>query len=436
MENIKEIMQPEKIQRYAVYSERHRLEDGHIFTRSFIVIKNGYGVIERFTRFHEYAGIYDKRTYRPLQSNPEAKLYYICSMLNYILVANGKRFGIRHVFEITKPMLKEFFDAYALEKTKDDHFRSEQTVERCISAVTAFMARLSKKYAGYMKLSAKDLYEEHTHYTKQGREVTRKVPAFQAVGLFESEGIFRDIPTKAIEILIPLAFRFTPEIAFGICLQAFAGLRAGEVCNVRQECSPLGAGIRFTEIDGIVKAISIDLTKELALRSDGAEVGKIKKERVQKVYPLFIGTFQKAYEFHKRFLKKVSYEKEYAPMFVNSHGFAMSYESYRTKFKRLVNEYLRPLLVQNKDPELRIYGQMLYENQLGTHSLRHWYTVQLVLNGEGIEGIQSWRGDRSPESAFSYLKNKGDLVKELQAANENLMSALLEIGGEYFEQRN
>ena len=61
---------PEQDQRYAVYSVRNTVEDSLIYTRSFIVIKNGYGVIVRFTRFQEYAGVYERGTYRPITSNP------------------------------------------------------------------------------------------------------------------------------------------------------------------------------------------------------------------------------------------------------------------------------------------------------------------------------------------------------------------------------
>ena len=102
MGNLNELGPLELDQRYAVYSVRNTLEDGLIYTRSFIVIRNGYGVIVRFTRFQEYVGVYESGTYRPLTSNPEAKLYYICGMLNYCLVDHGARFRIRHVFSITQ----------------------------------------------------------------------------------------------------------------------------------------------------------------------------------------------------------------------------------------------------------------------------------------------------------------------------------------------
>ena len=75
---------------------------------------------------------------------------------------------------------------------------------------------------------------------------------------------------------------------------------------------------------------------------------------------------------------------------------------------------------------------MLYENDLGTHALRHWFTVQLVLRKEDMAGLKFWRGDKSPESAFQYLQNKGDLVRELEITADRLVTALLEIGGEMY----
>ena len=117
-------------------------------------------------------------------------------------------------------------------------------------------------------------------------------------------------------------------------------------------------------------------------------------------------------------------------MFVNSRGKAMSYESYRKKFKNLIDGHLRPALLASEDPELRIYGQLLCENSLGTHCLRHWFTVQLVLRGEDIGNIQYFRGDRNPETAFLYLQNKGDLNRELKESNEKLIQFLMDVGGE------
>ena len=181
-----------------------------------------------------------------------------------------------------------------------------------------------------------------------------------------------------------------------------------------------------------MRRIEIDVSREYKLRSDDTEIGSIKKHRKQGVYPDFIKIFLEMYERHKKYLKTVDYEEEFAPMFVNSNGLAMSYETYRRKFKALINDHLRPRLVESTDPEFRIYGQLLYENDLRTHALRHWFTVQLVLRKEDMAGLKFWRGDKSPESAFQYLQNKGDLVRELEITADRLVTALLEIGGEMY----
>jgi integrase len=120
-------------------------------------------------------------------------------------------------------------------------------------------------------------------------------------------------------------------------------------------------------------------------------------------------------------------------MFINSQGKAMSYQTYYIRFVSLVQDHLRPLLLSHEDPECRIYGQLLCENTLGPHSLRHWFSVQLALRGEDIANLQFWRGDKSPESAFHYLQNKGDLVRELSAANDMLAKLILQEGERIFE---
>jgi len=174
--------------------------------------------------------------------------------------------------------------------------------------------------------------------------------------------------------------------------------------------------------------LTIDLTTEYILRSDGVISGRIKKERIQQVYPAFLEAFDCAYKFHKRYLATIKYEKEYCPMFVNSRGKAMTYDDYHNRFKKLIIHHLRPILLNHEDSECRLYGQLLYEHSLGPHSLRHWFSVQLVLMGEDIAQLQFWRGDSSPESSLSYLQDKGDLAKELALTNEKFANLIM-LGG-------
>ena len=416
--------------RYHVYSYHGVTPDGLSYTRSFITIQDGYRIIRRFTRLHEFAGIYEKAVYIPVSSNPEAKLYYICAMLNYVIVDHGDEFSVHHVFDITKAMLEHFFYWYAQTPKADGGHRGKETVERCIYAVAGFMYKLWRIYGGYMKISAADLYHDEYYYTNRREKRVRSVPSFRVRGIQDARHLFRDLPTSVVELLIPLAFRHARDIAFAICLQLFAGLRAGEAMSVRQESSPLGRGIRFTSSEGKTVKVEIDLTRDFSLRSDRKKTGRIKKKRKQCVYPPFITAFCQAYAYHKQYLETSSYEEQYSPMFVNRDGMAMSYESYSEKFSSLARDHLCPELLQSKDPGHHLYGQLLCENSLQTHACRHWFSVQLVLHGEDIAGVQYWRGDSSPESAFAYLQEKGDLNRELAETNERLLGILLQTGKE------
>jgi len=413
---------------YGLYGHKLIAVNGEVYTRYFIVVKNRFGVIARFTNLHNYAGIYEGKVFIPITSDAESKLRYICMMLNYILIRHYDDFRIDHVFKVSRKVLEQFFRDYATEQLPNGRYRGEQSIQKCVYAVTFFFRNLRRKFGGYMLLHEANLVFEEKVYDRRGKLRVKKKPVFQVRGFPNRKEAFRELPVKAFKILLNLAFRYAPDIAFAICLQAFAGLRAGEAMNVRQEGSPLGNGLIFTRFEGDVSKVEIDLMRELPLRSDGVICGKIKRERTQYVFPPFLSAFCSAYEYHKKFLAGRNFESEYRPMFTNSKGMAMTYDNYARRFAALVDNHFRAVLLECDDPELRIYGQLLYENHLTSHALRHWFSVQLVLHGEDIAQIQYWRGDKNPESAFSYLQNKGDLVRELECANNILSGALMKRG--------
>jgi len=417
--------------RYGVYSHKLVQGAGNAYTRSFIVLKNQYDVIVHFTCFHNYIDVYEKGVCVPLASDAKAKMHYVCAMLNYILIDNYADYGIGHIFSIEKWMLDEFFRDYALEKQSNGNYRSRQIVEKCVFSVTGFFRKLCRSFGGHMKITYDELYVEKNVFTKKGNLNKRLSPNFKVRTQTSKREIFRDIPAKVFKIIVNQAFQQVPDIAFAICISAFAGLRPGEVCNVRQENSPLGNGLTITSADGVVKAVDIDLRTEYVLRRDGVKCGGIKKERRQRVHPAFLSAFCEAYEFHKKLLQD-RFEQDYCPMFVGSDGKAMTYFNYRSKFQRLITEHVRPILLKNDDPECRLYGQLLYENTLGPHALRHFFSVQLALMGEDVAGLQYWRGDSNPESALLYLQNKGDLIKELSNANALFADFMITEGGRLY----
>ena len=102
------------------------------YIRSFIVLKDQYGVIVRFPRLHNYTGAYSGSTARPRASDANARMHYICMMLNYILIENYAVYKIDHVFKVTKEMLSAFFTDYALGPKADGGHRGSESVENCV----------------------------------------------------------------------------------------------------------------------------------------------------------------------------------------------------------------------------------------------------------------------------------------------------------------
>ena len=416
---------------YAVYRLPDVMEDNVQRAHPLIVLKNEYGVIVYFTCLHRYVRPYSNSMYRPVTSDAGTKMKYICLMLNYIIIEKYEVYGANHVFQITKEMLLDFLNNYAGGLKADGKHRNKQSVEKCLNAVLDFIKCLNRKFEGYMSVKYDDLFQIETVSMNNGRKKLVRRPDFQIEVYDERKEIFRDIPTDVLAVIIEQAMSFMPEIAFAICLQAFAGLRPGEVCNVRRNDSVLGRGISITEINGRVTKAEIDLTKEYCLRSDLVVCGRIKKERTQGVYPAFLDAFMYAYRAHLKQYAAKSYEHDYGPMFVEHNGKAMTYEYYAKSFQKLINGYVRPKLLKHSNPECRLYGQMLYEKRIGLHVFRHWFSVQLVLHGEDIAQVQFWRGDSNPESALTYLMNKGELVKRLAEANDILGQIIACEGGCY-----
>ena len=412
---------------YAVKQVNMEAPNHTIVFVTFILLVDQNRVPVRVTHLQDYIADGIKLS-SPFKSYNKKRCLYFVGVLNYILFEKYNCYHISSVLHIERFMMQDYFDKYAgeIDSDSDDPRRPETTWE-CVRVCTFTMYHLCKKYGNEMLVKIDDLVHMKTFTNFRGQQVTELVPTFEVHDYTNvwADPIFREIPTKAFELLISLAFRHTPDIAFGLCLEAFGGLRPGEVCCVRQECSSLGPGIIFSMgLDGH-SIPAIDLRKALILRKDAVSVGGIKCSRVQRIYPDFVDAFHKAYQFHKEYLSQFLSQNEYAPMFLNSKGKAMTYDVYANRFQLLVQKYFIPSLLQNEDNELHIYGTILQEHSLGLHALRHFFTVQLVLRGLNAAQIMEWRGDHCIDSANTYIARKSELIKLAKSTGSSLTDLLI-----------
>lgn len=410
---------------FGVYNHKLVIQDSRMIIIKLIVIKSENKEIVRFTQLHKYISIGKAKASVRIDANSGNKAYFICRMLNYILVDNSKRYKISRIQDITCEHLEDFMYDYSMNHINDLKYPAESTVNACVYAVIDFMENYLKVH-DHKRWRQKEFYNTITYHNKKKHIYEEKrVPSFKVVYNGKPKTIFRDMPNSVFNLILSYAATYFKEIFFMIVMSAFTGMRPSEVCNVRQEISPLGKGLFIYKKGSKVEKIRLDITEEKQLRSDLVPVGGIKKERWQEVYPRFYRSFINAYELHKEYLSKQNFEGEFCPMFVDSHGMAMTYDNYYRIFKKMINE-LKPILIKNPDQEISTYGHMLLQNNISPHIFRHWFSVKLVLYGEDIAGLQQWRGDRSPQSANNYLKNKGELAKQLAYTNDAMFDFMLD----------
>lgn len=417
---------------FGMYNHKLVIQDSRLVVVKMVVIRDLNKEVVRFTRLHNYLTIGKNKTSVRIDANSGNKGYFVCRMLNYLLVENSMKYKISRIQDITCKHLQDFMYDYSMNHEDDLRYPTQNTLDMCVYAIIDFMENYLEVH-DRKRWRKKEFYKIVSKYNKKKhRYEEKKVPTFDVVYNGKTKKIFRDMPNSVFNLILSYASTHYKEIFFMMVVSAFTGMRPSEVCNVRQESSPLGKGLYIYKKGNKIQKIKFDLNEEKQLRSDLVPVGGIKKERWQEVYHKFYRSFMEAYEIHKEYLAEQKFETEFGPMFVDSHGMAMTYNNYYRIFVKMIDE-MKPMLVNHSDDEISSYGHLLLQNNISPHIFRHWFSVKLVLYGEEVPGLQHWRGDKSPQSAINYLKNKGELVKQLAHTNEEMFELMLDAATEIFK---
>jgi len=404
---------------FSVYRLPIILEDGRRIERSFIVIKDRYKNIVQFTDFHKY--IMSGRKTRDLPSSNSNRAVFVCSFLNYVFF---QKYRLKRLSDVTADMYYRYMEAYGSGELPGDKGkgRSRSTVIRCGEILMSMLQSVKKNYP-YSSIRLEELTKEVYRRTSNGDIKIDLVPIEPYVYDSELHYIFRDMPERAMFIILDEVILHHKDILMIVAACAFAGLRPSEACNLRREDSPLGPGIRFDYIfdgeDDPLKDIYLDVSKELCLRSDLKRVGGIKRKRIQKVYGPFIPLFKQCYDIYMAFMKNRYYETEFGALSVNSRGKAYTYKRFSQRIRQIAEDLI-PTFLKSDDPFVVNFGIMLQSYNIAPHIFRHWFTVQLVLRGESVGMIQHWRGDRSPESSLTYLNHKSELERQYKKVSSEM----------------
>ena len=400
-----------KTERFSTYDHTFVYGNNLLVTKKFIVLKHADGT-KTFTDFHKYAKNPDKKI-KSFDEKGSNRTKFVCKFLNYAFFT----VGINSLSDLTVEIGKNFLNAYGMCELEDDDeytHRSKDTVERCVGIILDFYTNLIDDKKSGCRIKKEDMYRYITVRDRHGKAKRKQVPQFEVNYIpTEKTPIYRDIPNSAFVLLFDHIIEHHKDILGLVMHQAFGGLRPSEACNVRRADSRLGAGIRFKIVHGELRGVTVDIKNEFNLRSDLLSVGGIKKEREVIIPDIFLSAYKEAYDIYAEYMEGKPYEEQFGAFSVNKQGKAMTYDSYYTKFRDIIKNEMVPIYLRSGDPELVLYGQTLMERSLSPHVFRHWFTVQLVLSGVNNPGIlMKLRGDKSPESALTYIDSKGDLLKQ------------------------
>lgn len=376
-----------------------------------IVIKDDDHLIVGYTGLGQLVQKYTG--HKPIaRPKTRREMIWVCHALNYLIT----NYDISSWAEVTSDMLDDCFEAYQTKpKYKNDAYDppSQASLDGYIRSVTYFFGNIYYLYG----ISTEDILEPYFQRDspKSSKEIRCYRPIYRAKALTDGqETQLRDLPDDAVLLLLEVAAKLDPLLVFPIFAQLVTGLRPGEAMNLRAPESPVSPvpGIKFTWIGNAINSIEIDLTRHYILRADGKSTGGIKRKRTVVIPKPYRNNFYQAFRWHMELLKKNGLEPdpEYLPLNVNRNGEAMTYAGYRDRFQHLVSQYLVPELLKAEDPKLKLLGMLVNTGRLNPHVLRHVFTVNLVKMDYSVADIKYYRGDRSPESANTYMANKSELL--------------------------
>ena len=402
--------------RFGVYTH-HFDYHGQLVSRSFIALRDLAGRWLAVTDFHRY--LQPSRRLRPLTSNNGDRLYFITAFLNYLFIDTSV---IDSLEDLTIEMIRTFLGAYAT-GTYGDRKRTSDTISRCVGSVIQFLLSLLEDGDLDLVFTKEDLFHKQYYLSRQTTLAAREALAFSIQYDAESHMLLRDMPQRAVQVLLSHIYAHHPDILLATALQLFAGLRPSEPLSIHEGC------LKIRQEDGRILSVSIDLTKERILRDDGVATGGIKKHRTASVYPAFLQAFSDCYQRYREACAGRAAAIP-SPLCLDSNGRAMTYKTYYRRFKAVVSETI-PLLASHSDPEIREYAMILREEGAAPHIWRHVFTQILVLSGLTEAQIMNARGDSSPVSALAYLRRKSELMKQYSETASRIAGQMMEAARSY-----
>lgn len=334
------------------------------------------------------------------------KATHLCAFLNYLL----RDTKCNTIADISLKDIRGFLIEFR--EVSDDVPRDPQEWARGVTDVMRFLRNYVAYNNGTMdfKVTPEDLVTPVRLSRKGGKQIiiTDRANKLYVKPPKKTHRKYRLLLHGHIDLLLYEARKYDPMILPGIMLQAYAGLREGEVVNCTQSnIHRIYGGF------GRISKVKIDLSRPAAFAQNytgKTELGKIKVPRQQEVYTDFIESIVSALDEHERYLHTYGYPQgDGAPLFYSRWGKPMTVATYTGRVRKLFYDHFLPDLrriceAQGTWAENAPYVEAYEKEYPGAHMLRHWFTMYLLqYTTMSDEEVSDWRGDSSIDSMQSYI---------------------------------
>lgn len=221
--------------------------------------------------------------------------------------------------------------------------------------------------------------------------------------------VIHNIKTEYLPLFLQCAKDVAPDIALGVFLELFGGLRCSEVVSLEY------SNIQISNRDSNIKTMFLNLyDKDLRPDLSTAFIAKVKRNRRQEVIPAFGSMLFDLYETHKTIYKS----KNTQAIFIDANGNPMTDKTYVRRFNKIKKEFIKRLSESN-DINAKSYAVYLSSYKWSTHICRGVFSNLIAENSNNISEIAAWRGDTSLSSSLSYLNDNQVVTdKVLKVLNE------------------
>ncbi|GAB1773221.1 hypothetical protein [Priestia megaterium] len=239
-----------------------------------------------------------------------------------------------------------------------------------------------------------DFIYKKTDETLLREKVKRKDLVPQSHSSNESKNLIR---LHYIREILYVAKHETPDIAFGVALQIFGGLRKGEVINLNRMSLTSQNGQKYG-VEGLIVHIR-DRQDELFSRFNNVSTVQVKNPRDQAC--LIDPMLNYLYKYHfEVILKKKRKLKHFNALFYDTEGNAMSADTYDKRFLKLKNAYLGMLLgTPGRYQDYLDFSETKWRSHIG----RGVFTNMCLDAGFNEKQTAVLRGDKSTKSMEAYF---------------------------------